>query len=104
VQLEPEASVRRDRGWFVADNATPWMKVRFADGVPAGRWISLTYKLSMRNARSYFHARQFPMQNKDIIYVSSAPLNEVQKLLVLVGTVTNIVTGGAIVRSVTKNN
>jgi hypothetical protein len=36
--------------------------------------------------------------------VSSAPLNEVQKLLVLVSTVTNVITGGAIIRSTIKNN
>lgn len=71
---------------------------------PGATVVPVVYKLSMRNARSYFHARQFPMQNKDILYVSGAPLNEVQKLLILVGTVTNVVTGGAIIRSTIRNN
>jgi len=65
---------------------------------PGTSVVPVVYKLSMRNARSYFHARQFPMQNKDILYVSSAPLNEVQKILAIVGQVTNLVTGGAIIR------
>ncbi|MGE0653515.1 MAG: polysaccharide biosynthesis/export family protein [Alphaproteobacteria bacterium] len=72
--------------------------------VNPGTTVPVVYKMSMRNARSYFHARQFPMRNKDILYVSSAPLNEVQKLLVLVSTVTNVITGGAIIRSTIKNN
>jgi len=70
---------------------------------PGTSVVPVVYRMSMRNARSYFHARQFPMQNKDILYVSSAPLNEVQKLLVLVGTVTSVITGGAIIRSTVKN-
>jgi polysaccharide export outer membrane protein len=71
---------------------------------PGTTSVPVVYKISMSNARSYFQARQFPMRNKDILYVSSAPLNEVQKLLVLVSTVTNVITGGAIIRSTIKNN
>ncbi|MCW5746191.1 MAG: polysaccharide export protein [Alphaproteobacteria bacterium] len=70
---------------------------------PGTSVVPVVYKISMRDARSYFQARRFPMQNKDILYVSSAPLNEVQKLLVLVSTVTNVVTGGAIIRNQIKN-
>jgi polysaccharide export outer membrane protein len=66
---------------------------------PGSAVVPVVYKMSMRDARSYFHARRFPVQNKDIIYVSSAPLTEVQKLLFLIGNVTGIVTGGVSVRS-----
>jgi hypothetical protein len=99
VRLEPGENVRCSGGRLVAQSPEPWMKLHFINGVPAGRWIALTCKVSMRNARSYFSARQFPMQDKDILYVSNAPLNELDKLLILVGRVTSVVTGGAIIRN-----
>lgn len=70
---------------------------------PGTQVVPVVYKMSMRNARSYFYARQFPMQNKDILYVSAAPLNEVQKILSLVGTLTGVVTSGSVLRSQFRN-
>ena len=70
---------------------------------PGAAVVPVVYRMSMRDARSYFHARRFPMQNKDIIYVSSAPLTELQKLLFLVGSVTGIVTSGSAVRATLRN-
>ncbi len=61
--------------------------------------VPVVYKMSMRDARAYFYARQFPMQNKDILYVSNAPLTEVEKILRMIGQVTGVVSGGATVRS-----
>ena len=70
---------------------------------PGTAVVPVVYKMSMRNARSYFYARHFPMQNKDILYVSAAPLNEVQKVLAMIGQVTGLVTSGAVVRSTIRN-
>ncbi|TXL75665.1 sugar transporter [Vineibacter terrae] len=69
---------------------------------PGATVVPVVYKMSMRDARSYFNARQFPMQNKDILYVSSAPLNELQKILTMIGSVTGLVTSGAVIRSTVK--
>ncbi len=44
VQLEPGENVRRDGASFVAQAETAWLQVRFAAGLPAGRWISLAYR------------------------------------------------------------
>jgi len=49
-----------------------------------GRFPS-NYRLDMRNAGSYFLARQFGVRDKDIVYVANARLNEVQKFLSLLG-------------------
>jgi len=46
VQLEPGENVYREHGRFVATTATPWLKLRLADRVPAGRWIALAYRSS----------------------------------------------------------
>ncbi len=58
---------------------TPGLSVT-ADVVP------VIYRLDMRNAGSYFLARQFGVRDKDIVYVANAPLNEVQKFLGLLGS------------------
>lgn len=46
VDLVPGQNVRRDGGRLIADGGVPWMSLRFARGVPSGRWISLTYSSS----------------------------------------------------------
>ena len=61
--------------------------------------VPVVYKLSMRDARAYFYARQFPMQNKDILYVSNAPLTEVEKILRMIGQVTGLATSGTTLRN-----
>jgi polysaccharide export outer membrane protein len=61
--------------------------------------VPVVYKMSMRDARAYFYARQFPMQNKDILYVSNAPLTEVEKILRMIGQVTGLATSGTTLRN-----
>jgi polysaccharide export outer membrane protein len=43
--------------------------------------VNVIYRLDLRDAKSYFLARQFAVENKDMIYVASAPLNDLQKFL-----------------------
>lgn len=51
-------------------------------------YINVIYRLNLRNTGSYFLAQQFPVKDKDILYIASAPLNDLQKFLMLVQTVT----------------
>ncbi len=51
-------------------------------------YVNVIYRLNLRNTGSYFLAQQFPVKDKDILYVASAPLNDLQKFLTLVQTVT----------------
>ncbi|TWT12905.1 glycosyltransferase [Reyranella sp. CPCC 100927] len=46
VQLEAGENVYCADGRYVAKTATPWLRLRFADCLPAGRWISLAYRAS----------------------------------------------------------
>lgn len=43
--------------------------------------VPTIYRVNMRDPNSFFLARRFPIRNKDILYVSSAPATEVQKVV-----------------------
>jgi polysaccharide biosynthesis/export protein len=59
----------------------------------------VVYRLNMREAKSYFLAERFPLENKDILYVSNADLNELQKFFTLLNTLTGPVLTGVVVKS-----
>jgi polysaccharide export outer membrane protein len=63
----------------------------------AGNLIPIIYRLNLRQANSFFLARAFSIKDKDILYVSNAPSDPVQKFLGLVGTVTSPIIAGAAV-------
>ncbi len=48
--------------------------------------VPVIYRLNFRNPAHYFLARQFAMQDKDMLYVASAPLNDLQKFLNVIGS------------------
>ena len=58
----------------------------------------VVYRLDLRNAKSYFLAQRFPMEDKDIIYVANADLNELQKFFTLLNTLTGPVITGVVVK------
>ncbi|EKY09495.1 capsule polysaccharide export outer membrane protein CtrA [Neisseria sp. oral taxon 020 str. F0370] len=43
--------------------------------------IPVVYRLNLTDANSLFWMQRFPIKNKDVVYVSNAPLAEVQKFL-----------------------
>jgi len=43
--------------------------------------IRVVYRLDMREPVAFFRGREFQMRDKDTLYVASAPLNELQKIL-----------------------
>ncbi len=51
--------------------------------------VPVVYQVDMRLASSLFHARRFAMRDKDILYVSNAPVPEAEKMLRLIGTLTS---------------
>ena len=57
------------------------------------------YRLDLREAKSYFLAQRFPIEDKDIIYVANADLNEIQKFFTLLNTLTGPVITGVVVKS-----
>ncbi|WP_299562415.1 polysaccharide biosynthesis/export family protein [Enterovirga sp.] len=59
--------------------------------------IPVVYRLSLRDAKSYFLARSFRMRDKDVLYVANASGAELQKFLTLVSTITSPVISGVAV-------
>jgi polysaccharide export outer membrane protein len=55
--------------------------------VPPNAIVPVVYRLDLREPRSYFVARRFQMQDKDILFVANAPFSELQKFIGLVATV-----------------
>lgn len=51
-----------------------------------GNVVPIVYRLDVSNPVSLFRARRFAMRDKDILYVSTAPLTEVEKVFRVIGT------------------
>jgi polysaccharide export outer membrane protein len=68
-------------------------------GTGPGGSSPVVYRLDLRNAKSYFLAQRFPLEDKDIIYVANADLNELQKFFTLLNTLTGPVITGIVVKS-----
>lgn len=53
--------------------------------VPAGRTkVDVVYRVDLRNTNTFFVARRFAVQNKDMVYVANAPFTTVRKVLSVV--------------------
>ena len=63
--------------------------------MPVGRPV--IYKVNMRQPQTFFAIQQFPMQDKDVVYIANAPTVQLYKFLQLINT---IVTPGILARSV----
>lgn len=64
--------------------------------------VRVVYRLDLAQVGSYFVAQRFAMRDRDILYVSSAATNELQKFLELVGLVSQPLIQGAVVRGALK--
>ena len=49
--------------------------------IQPGRLTPFVYRINMRDPNSLFVAQRFPIFNKDVIYVSNAPLTDLQKVM-----------------------
>lgn len=67
-----------------------------------GDLVPVVYRLNLRDANSFFLARSFAMQDKDILYVANSPSDPVQKFLGLVGVISSPVISGAAVYGTIK--
>ncbi len=65
-----------------------------------GGWVPVVYHLNMRDPASLFLAQSFPIFNKDVLYVSNAPLSEAEKAFELFNIVASPVSTGASVATV----
>lgn len=53
---------------------------------PEGK-IPVIYRVDLKDPATFFVAQSFPMQNRDVMYVSNSPAAELQKFLNIVGSV-----------------
>ncbi len=63
--------------------------------VERGQPVPVVYRLDLTDPRGYFYAQRFALRSGDVIYVSNAPLTELQKVFSLFGTLTSPVLTGA---------
>jgi polysaccharide biosynthesis/export protein len=68
-------------------------------GTGPDRASPVVYRLDMSDANAYFLAQRFPVEDKDIIYVANAKLNELQKFFTLLNTLTGPVITGIVVKN-----
>lgn len=59
----------------------------------------VVYRLDLSDANAYFFAQRFPVEDKDVIYVANARLNELQKFFTLLNTITGPVITGIVVKN-----
>ena len=65
-------------------------------------WSPIVYRLNLRDAGAYFAAERFPVEDKDILYVANADLDELQKFFGLIGTLTAPAITGVVVKNATQ--
>ncbi|MFO1405045.1 MAG: polysaccharide biosynthesis/export family protein [Azonexus sp.] len=56
--------------------------------------VPVVYQIDLRDPASLFVTQNFPMQNRDVIYVSNSPEAEFNKFMRMVGTAASIVNPG----------
>lgn len=61
-------------------------------GYGAGMDVPTVYRVNLLEPKSMFLMQRFPMQDKDIVYVSNAPLAEFQKFLRMIFSITSPIT------------
>ena len=71
------------------------------EAAPDGR-VPLVYRLDLSNAKTYFAAERFLIEDKDVLYVANADTTELEKFFRLINTLTGPAVTGAVVTSATK--
>lgn len=94
-------------GVFVFREETPEIARRLSPDVDmpitASGKVPVVYRINLREASGLFIARDFRIYNKDLLYVTNAPFNELQKFLLLVGAVMQPVQTGAYLSSLSND-
>ena len=59
--------------------------------------VPVIYRLDLRNPNGFFYAQKFPILNRDVVYVSSAPFTDLQKVIGLTNSVSSYAVQGAMI-------
>lgn len=68
-----------------------WREKGYGEGMD----VPTVYQVNLLEPQSMFLLQRFPIQDKDIVYVSNAPLSEFQKFLRMIFSITSPITGTA---------
>jgi polysaccharide biosynthesis/export protein len=61
------------------------------------RAVPVIYRLDLSDPNGFFMAQQFPVMNRDVIYVSNAPFTDVQKIMTVASNVANYAAQGVVI-------
>jgi polysaccharide export outer membrane protein len=64
---------------------------------PTAPAVPVIYRLDLRDADGFFQAQQFPIMNRDVIYVSNAPFTDVQKVMSVATTMASYAAQGVVI-------
>jgi polysaccharide export outer membrane protein len=59
--------------------------------------VRVIYRLDLSEPNGFFMAQQFPIMNRDVIYVSNAPFTDVQKVMSVATTMANYAAQGVVI-------
>lgn len=59
--------------------------------------VPVIYRLDLRNPEGFFLAQKFPIMNRDVVYVSSAPFTDTQKVMGIVNMAGGYAMQGALI-------
>ena len=59
--------------------------------------VPVIYHLDLRNPEGFFLAQKFPIQNRDVVYVSNAPFTDAQKVISVMNSVSGPAVQGAVI-------
>jgi polysaccharide biosynthesis/export protein len=59
--------------------------------------VPVIYRLDLSDPNGFFVAQQFPVMNRDVIYVSNAPFTDIQKVMSVAGNVANYAAQGVVI-------
>ncbi|WP_404482660.1 polysaccharide biosynthesis/export family protein [Novosphingobium sp. BL-52-GroH] len=89
---------------FERPEALPQNLRQLGRPAPDGR-IPVIYRINLKDSATLFVAQSFPMQDKDVLYVSNAPLADFQKFLGAVfSTILPVASTAATTAAVTSQN
>ena len=78
-------------GVFVFRYESPEV-LNLAENTPAAdanHKIPVVYRINLKDARSMFYTQNFPMRDRDVLFVANAPISDLQKFLKVVSTLTS---------------
>jgi polysaccharide biosynthesis/export protein len=65
--------------------------------LPGQAILPIIYRLDLSDAEGFFMAQQFPVMNRDVIYVSNAPFTDVQKVMSVATTMATYAAQGVVI-------